>query len=67
MSTEFIPLLQFKYTNYKGVTSIRKISPYKLWFGNTEFHTDDQWFIHGYDVDKCAERNFALRDVIRFL
>jgi len=67
MSTEFAPTLQFKYKNWKGETSIRKVIPYKMWFGSTEFHPENQWLLRAFDVDKCAKRNFALRDVIEFL
>ena len=67
MDTVFAPILQFEYKNWKGETSIRKVIPYKIWFGSTEFHKEEQYLLHAYDVDKCGERNFALRDVIKFL
>jgi len=67
MDTVFAPILQFEYTNWKGETSLRKVIPYKFWFGSTEFHKEEQWMLHAYDIDKGEERNFALKDVIRFL
>ena len=67
MDTVFSPVLQFKYTNYKSETNNRKVIPYKIWFGSTEFHPEKQWLLHAYDIEKCAERNFALRDIIKFL
>jgi len=67
MSTEFAPTLQFEYKNWLGKVSIRKVVPYDIWFGSTEFHPEDQWFLHVFDMDKGEERNFALRDIIKFL
>lgn len=51
------------YTNYKGETAIRKIIPEKIWFGKTEWHPEDQWLMDAYDVDKKANRSFALKDI----
>ena len=67
MPTELAPTLQFAYKNWKGETNNRIVIPYDIWFGNTEFHPEEQWLLRAYDVDKCAERKFALRDVIEFL
>ena len=66
-NTEYTPILQFVYKNWKGETSTRKVIPYKNWFGSTEFHKDVQWFLHAFDVDKKEERNFAIKDIIKFL
>ena len=51
------------YTNYKGETSERKIIPIELWFGSTEYHKEEQWLLKAFDVDKQAERNFAVKDI----
>jgi len=67
MDTIFAPTLQFEYKNYKDEISNRIVIPYKIWFGNTKFHPEEQWLLHAYDIEKCAERNFALRDIIKFL
>ena len=66
-NTEYAPTLQFKYKNYKGKTNIRNVIPYNIHFGSTEFHPQEQWLLRAFDVDKCAERNFALKDVIKFI
>jgi len=67
MSTEFAPTLQFKYKNWKGETNNRIVIPYNIYFGNTEFHPKEQWLLCAYDIEKCVERNFALKDVIEFM
>jgi len=59
--------LKFKYKNWEGKIAIRKVKPLKIWFGETEFHKGKQWFLKALDLDKNAERDFSLRDVIKFL
>lgn len=65
--TEHAPTMEFNYKNWKGKISKRRVVPYEIWFGNTEFHSNNQWFLNAFDVDKKAERNFALKDVVEFL
>ncbi|WP_374844223.1 hypothetical protein, partial [Brucella haematophila] len=50
------------YTNYRGETSERAITPIRPWFGSTEWHPEPQWLLRAYDHDKGAERDFALKD-----
>lgn len=51
------------YTNYKGVTAVRNIVPIEIFFGHNEWHTCDQWLMRALDVEKNAERTFALKDI----
>jgi predicted DNA-binding transcriptional regulator YafY len=51
------------YTNWKGETSIRHIAPIEIFFGSNEWHTEEQWLLLALDVDKGAERTFALKDI----
>lgn len=51
------------YTNYRGETAERQIVPAKLWFGSTEYHPEKQWLLDAFDVDKNAERTFAVKDI----
>ena len=51
------------YTNYRGETSIRKIIPIKIWFGKTDWHPDNQWLLDATDLEKNAERSFAIKDI----
>ncbi len=41
--------------------------PIGLWYGKTEFHPEEQYFLKAMDVDKKEERDFAVKDIIRFL
>jgi predicted DNA-binding transcriptional regulator YafY len=51
------------YTNYKGETSLRTIVPIKIWFGSTDWHPSPQWLINAIDIQKEAERSFAMKDI----
>jgi predicted DNA-binding transcriptional regulator YafY len=51
------------YTNWRGETGTRKIIPEKVFFGATEWHPENQWLLHAYDVEKEAFRDFALKDI----
>lgn len=50
------------YTNWKGETAQRTIIPRRVWWGSTEWHPEPQWLLTAFDVDKEAERDFALKD-----
>ncbi len=58
--------LHFTYRNYKGVTSDRKVIPLSIYFGSTEYHKEEQWLMSGFDLDKQADRVFAVCDIIGF-
>jgi hypothetical protein len=57
------PTLEFRYTNWRGEQSTRRVWPIRIWYGATDYHSDKQWFLKAFDVDKQAERDFALRDM----
>lgn len=52
-----------EYTNYRGETSRRTIKPLRMWWGNTEYHTENQWMLTAYDCEKKVERDFAWQDM----
>lgn len=55
--------LEIDYTNHAGERSTRRISDPEFWYGSTNWHTQPQWLINAFDMDKRAERDFALCDV----
>lgn len=57
-----IDQIEIIYTNYKGETAKRTITPLNLWRGATEWHPEPQWLVTAYDHDKKALRDFALKD-----
>jgi predicted DNA-binding transcriptional regulator YafY len=59
--------LKFKYKNWEGKTAVRKVRPTEIWYGKTQWHPKTQWLLRAWDLDKDAERNFAVQDIIKFL
>ncbi len=55
--------LRILYTNYKGETAVRTILPKELKFGSTEYHPEEQWLLVAFDLEKNAERTFAVKDI----
>lgn len=55
--------VEFTYTNWKGKTAIRRAIFTSLYWGSNEYHTEPQFLVHGYDLDKKAPRTYALRDI----
>lgn len=54
----------FKYKNHIGRVSIRVVIPFHLKYGSTEFHTEEQWLLEGYDMERKDFRTYALKDII---
>lgn len=50
------------YTNWRGETSERTILPFSIWYGSTDWHPEPQWLLKAIDMEKGAERDFALKD-----
>jgi hypothetical protein len=56
--------LEIIYTNYKGLTTGRRIKPNFYYLGSTEFHPETQWLLNAKDLDKGEIREFALKDMV---
>jgi predicted DNA-binding transcriptional regulator YafY len=56
-------IIEILYTNWRGETGRRKIVPEKIWFGQTEWHPEDQWLLDALDIEKNELRNFAMKDI----
>jgi hypothetical protein len=55
------------YTNYRSETSIRTVVPRAIEFGASEWHPEPQWLLLATDVEKQAERSFAMKDIRAWL
>lgn len=65
-SPQEIPLekiVTIVYTNWKGVTAVRQIFPVRVFFGNNEWHKENQWLLEAIDLEKNATRTFAMKDI----
>lgn len=59
-------IVRILYRNYRGETAIRTVRPSRIWFGATSWHPEPQWLMEAVDLEKDAERSFALRDILCF-
>jgi predicted DNA-binding transcriptional regulator YafY len=59
-------VVTFRYTNYKGETEPRRVIPRELRFASTEWHPEEQWVLEAFDLDRNAERSFAIKDIIEW-
>lgn len=58
-----IEKLSFNYTNHRNETSKRTVIPEHVWYGTTQWHKDEQWFLKAFDSDKEQNRHFAIEDI----
>ena len=61
------PELVFWYRNYRGEEGYRRAIPLKFFFGSTEWHEKPQMLMRAFDVEKNAERDFAVADMSGFV
>lgn len=54
------PAVDIVYTNWRGETATRRIRPIGVHFGASEWHPAHQWHLRAFDLDRGAERHFAL-------
>jgi predicted DNA-binding transcriptional regulator YafY len=55
--------VKFTYTNWRGETAERAVVPSSIEFGATEYHSEPQWLLKAWDLDKQAVRDFAMKDI----
>ena len=64
MKTKDALPLVLTYTNHRGETGVRRIIPLAApWWGQSDYHGEPQWLLRAFDVDKQAEREFAMADI----
>lgn len=51
------------YTNWRGETAERIIKPIEVYWGSTEWHSEEQWLLRVWDVERNAERCYAMKDI----
>jgi len=55
-------VLRMQYTNYRGETRVRTITPMETFWGSNKYHPAPQHLLRAFDHDKNAVREFALAD-----
>lgn len=63
ITTNLDSVYKVLYENYKGEVRWRYIHPIKYYFGCTDYHKKDQWLLHCFDIEKDAERTYAVCDI----
>jgi predicted DNA-binding transcriptional regulator YafY len=58
--------LRFTYTNWRGETSVRSVWPIRVEWGSNEYHPEPQWLLVALDLERDAERTFAIKDIHEF-
>lgn len=53
-------LVVIVYTNWRNETAERRIRPIEIFFGSTDWHTEPQWLLRAFDLERQAERDFAM-------
>lgn len=51
------------YKNWRGEVAERRIVPESFFYGATQWHPENQWFMRAFDLDKQEYRDFALKDI----
>jgi predicted DNA-binding transcriptional regulator YafY len=63
MNLEPLQVVTIRYTNHRGETADRRILPRLLRFASSEWHPHPQWLLDAFDVEKGAERSFAMQGI----
>lgn len=61
MSSQGMPIT-FTYTNWRGETAQRTAVPKRICFGYTDWHPEPGWLMTAHELEKAADRDFALAD-----
>jgi hypothetical protein len=56
-------IVEIDYTNYRGERAKRRVIPIRVYFSATEWHPEEQWLLAAWDIEKQADRSFALKDI----
>jgi predicted DNA-binding transcriptional regulator YafY len=60
------PTISFIYRNWRGEIRERTVTPRRVWFGRTDWHPAEQWFIEAADSENGELRDFAVADILSF-
>lgn len=60
-------IVRFTYRNHRGEISQRRAVFLRIDFRSTPYHSKPQYILHGVDLDKGAERGFALKDILGWI
>jgi hypothetical protein len=56
--------LQFTYTNHRGVTEVRTVTPQGVEWGSNTWHPEPCWLLRAYCHDRDDVRTFEMRRMV---
>jgi predicted DNA-binding transcriptional regulator YafY len=59
-----LTVVQFWYRNHHGKVQLRTCRPIRIWYGSTAFHPEGGWLLEGWDLDKNATRDYAMKGMM---
>lgn len=64
VAPDYVPekAIRMIYKNHRGEVAERHIVPFGIAFGSTQWHPHAQLLLRAFDIDKQADREFALKD-----
>lgn len=66
MSAKEPCVLSVVYRNHRGEIALRRVTPGRIWYGTTPEHKEPQPLMDCFDLDKQANRTYALNDIIKW-
>jgi predicted DNA-binding transcriptional regulator YafY len=60
------PTVKFVYRNWRDEIRERTVTPLRVWYGRTDWHPAEQWFMEAIDSENGNKRDFALADILTF-
>jgi predicted DNA-binding transcriptional regulator YafY len=55
--------IAFHYKNWQGISAVRTCEVIGFYYGQNEWHKENQFLLKGLDLEKNQERTFAIRDM----
>ena len=59
-------VVHIRYRNHRGEVEWRRIMPGRIWCGETSWHPGKQWLLHARDLNKQADRDFAMAGILEW-
>lgn len=59
-----VPTVRFRYTNHRGESEEREVTPIRVRFGTSPHHNDPSWLMDAYDHNRRAVRSFLLSGMV---
>ena len=63
MNERHVERVRIRYTNHRGITEERVITPERIVFAATDYHPAPQWLLQAFCHERQAMRLFAVSGV----